>query len=120
MNRRRIELCETACRMAWARVGINIKDKETTCPPLAGGPKSLISRRGLIDWIASHSLGYFSSLAPAWERGNTQVFKITTSLCIGCSALCSACFSQNNIFYMSLRTGTKSFIVEIKKLLLVS
>ena len=74
MNQRRIELCETACRMAWARVGINIKDKETTCPPpLAGGPKSLISRRGLnrLDYFTFARLFFFPRpcVGEGWGEG---------------------------------------------------
>ena len=82
---------------------------------------------------------YFS-LPPTWGRGkgegeSTRVFKITTSLRIDNFVHCSACFPRNDmhlvkekspspllkgegrgegLFIMSLRTGIKSFVVEIK------
>ena len=42
-----VELSETACRMAerLGRGGNPLQNDATTCPPLEGGPKSLISRR---------------------------------------------------------------------------
>ena len=69
------------------------------------------------------------------EGESTRVFKITTSLCIDNFVHCSACFPRNDmhlvkekspspllkgegrgegLFIMSLRTGIKSFVVEIK------
>ena len=69
------------------------------------------------------------------EGESTRVFKITTSLRVGYFILCSACFSRNDmhlvkekspspllkgegrgegLFTMSLRTGTMSFVGQIK------